>query len=91
MPSEAWQIILIGVVALFLLYPALRFLLTPVRLIIKVLVHGAMGFIMLWLINSFGGPLGFFLPINLITIFVAGLLGIPGIILLAFIKWVLLH
>ncbi|MEL7563995.1 MAG: pro-sigmaK processing inhibitor BofA family protein [Dehalobacterium sp.] len=90
MQTEMWQIILIGAVALLLLYPAIKFLLTPVRLAIKLLVHAGMGFIILWLINTFGGPLGFFLPINTVTIIVAGFLGIPGIILLAFIKFLLI-
>jgi len=89
--AEIWQIILIGAVALLLLYPAIKFLLTPVRLAIKLLVHAGMGFIILWLINTFGGPLGFFLPINAVTIIVAGFLGIPGIILLAFIKFLLIY
>ncbi|MGI6685398.1 MAG: pro-sigmaK processing inhibitor BofA family protein [Bacillota bacterium] len=91
MPAETWQIILIGAIALLLLYPAIKFLLTPVRLAVKILVHGGMGFIILWLINTFGGPFGFFLPINLVTIIVAGFLGVPGIILLAFIKLILVQ
>ena len=91
MPTEIWQIVLIGVVALLLLYPAIKFLLTPVRLAVKILVHGGMGFIILWLINTFGGPWGFFLPINIVTIIVAGFLGIPGIVLLAFIKFLLVQ
>lgn len=90
MPTELWQIILIAGVALLLLYPAVKLLLTPLRLALKLLIHGGMGFILLWLINTFGGPLGFFLPINIVTILVAGFLGIPGIILLAVIKFLLL-
>lgn len=87
MPAEIWQIALIGAVALLLLYPAVKIILTPVRWAVKILVHAGLGFIILWLINTFGGPLGFFLPINLVTIIVAGFLGIPGIILLALIKF----
>lgn len=76
---------------LLIVYPAIKFLLTPVRLAVKLLIHGGMGFVILWVINTFGGPLGFFLPINIVTIVVAGFLGIPGIILLAFIKFLLVH
>jgi len=91
MPTEIWQIVLVGAAALLLLYPAIKLLLTPIRLAAKLLIHGVMGFLLLWLINTFGGPLGFFLPINIVTIIVAGFLGIPGIILLAFIKFLLVQ
>jgi len=91
MSTETWQIALIAAAALLLLYPAVKFLLTPVRLVVKILVHAAMGFIILWLINTFGGPVGFFLPINGVTIAVAGFLGIPGIALLVCIKFLLIN
>ncbi|ATW28724.1 hypothetical protein DCMF_18235 [Candidatus Formimonas warabiya] len=67
----------------------IRFLFKPVKLIVKLLINGATGFILLWLINTFGGTMGIFLPINLVTILVAGILGIPGIFLLFFMKLIL--
>ncbi|MCR6547042.1 pro-sigmaK processing inhibitor BofA family protein [Dehalobacterium formicoaceticum] len=91
MNGETWQIILIGIIALLLLLPALKFLLTPVRLIFKILVNGLMGFLILWLINIFAEPWGFFLPINTVTVLVAGFLGIPGIILLSLLKFFLIY
>ncbi|MGI6678002.1 MAG: pro-sigmaK processing inhibitor BofA family protein [Dehalobacterium sp.] len=91
MNGETWQIILIGIIALILLFPALKFIMTPVRLIFKILVNGVTGFIILWLINTFAGAWGFFLPINVVTVLVAGFLGIPGIILLALLKYFMFY
>jgi inhibitor of the pro-sigma K processing machinery len=89
--AETWQIVLIVSAALLLIFPAIKLLLTPIRLAVKILIHGVMGFIILWIINTFGGLLGFFLPINFVTIIVAGFLGIPGIVLLAFVKFLLVY
>jgi len=38
--------------------------------------------VFLWVINIIGQGLGFHIPINLLTILIVGLLGIPGLIVL---------
>lgn len=74
--------------AVFLiLLPIMKFFLKPVKLFVRILVQGLIGFILLWIINTFGGLVDFFLPINLVTIVVAGFLGIPGIVLLSVFKY----
>ena len=75
-----------------LLIPALlavfliRMLLMPLRMVFKLLLHSGCGFICLWLLNTVSGFTGVYLPINAITILIAGFLGIPGIGLIALLE-----
>lgn len=72
-----------------LLIPALlalvlvRAMLLPVRLIIKIGIHSACGFLCLWLLNFSSAFTGIFFPINAVTVLTAGFLGLPGIGLMA--------
>ena len=63
-----------------LLIPALLALIA-VRLLL--LIHSACGFLCLWLLNSIAGFTGIFFPINAATVLTAGILGLPGVGILA--------
>ncbi|MBR1884031.1 MAG: pro-sigmaK processing inhibitor BofA family protein [Clostridia bacterium] len=54
----------------------------PFKLLIKLVVNILLGGIMLFALNFLGAMIGITLPINWITATVAGLLGLPGVILL---------
>ena len=77
-----------------LLIPALlavvliRMLMMPMKLIFKIAVHSGCGFLCLWMLNSVSGFTGIYLPINAVTVAVAGFLGIPGIGLIAVLEMV---
>ncbi len=73
---------------LMLLYILARLLLIPLRLAIRLLINGVIGGFLLWLVNLLGLFVGVYLPINPITALVAGFLGIPGVILLLVLKYV---
>ena len=62
-----------------LLFILLRLLILPMKLILKLLLHSGCGFLCLWLLNTVSGFTGFYLPVNAVTVFIAGFLGIPGI------------
>lgn len=72
-----------------LLIPALltlvlvRLLLLPMKFICKLAIHSACGLVCLWLLNSVSGFTGIWFPINAVTVLVAGILGLPGIGILA--------
>ena len=80
---ENFVMLLIPALLLILL---LRLLVFPMKLIIKLLLHSGCGFICLWLLNTVSGFTGFYLPVNAITVFIAGVLGIPGIGLIALLE-----
>lgn len=54
----------------------------PIRLLWKLLINSAVGLFLLMLVNYIGQSYDFGLPINIITVLVAGFLGIPGLLLL---------
>ena len=60
-----------------------RMLLLPLRLLTKLLLHSAFGFACLWLLNSLTPFTGIAIPVTALTVLVSGILGLPGIGLLA--------
>lgn len=64
----------------------IRILASPIRLVWKILLNAACGFVCLWLLNWVSGFTGILFPLNPVTVIVAGLLGIPGIALLSLIE-----
>ena len=67
----------------------LRLLAKPIRFIFKLLINTVLGFVLLWLINFFGGGLGIALELSLLNALVVGVLGIPGVLLLLAIHFLL--
>ena len=76
-------------VPLLLLSFLLRLMALPIRWFWKVFVNSACGFLCLWLLNSVAGFTGLLFPVNSVTALIAGFLGLPGILLLAVLQWVL--
>ena len=64
----------------------LKLLSAPLKLAIKLMLHAALGFLLLLVEEIIGGFFDFSLGINLINCLVAGILGIPGVIILVLIK-----
>lgn len=77
---ETFVTLLIPAVLAILL---IRLLLMPLKLGFKIAIHCACGFVCLWLLNSVSGFTGIFFPINAVTVLVSGVLGLPGIAILA--------
>ena len=67
----------------------LKLLAKPIKFIFKLLINTVLGFILLWLINFFGGGLGIALEMSLFNAVIVGLLGIPGVLLLLAIHFLL--
>jgi len=66
-----------------------RFLLWPIKLILKLLYNALIGGIMLWIVNLVGGYFDFSVSINPVTALVAGFLGIPGVILIIVLQYLM--
>ena len=60
----------------------LKFFFSQIGCLWKIAVNSASGFICLWLLNLISGFTGIVFEINIVTVLLAGFLGIPGIILL---------
>lgn len=67
---------------MLLVYLTGRYMLIPLKWIGGLLVNSLLGGIIIFLINSLGSGFGLFVPLNAITAVLAGILGIPGIVML---------
>lgn len=76
-------------VGLLLLFFVGKLFFIPVKFISKLIMNGLVGGILLWIINVFGGTWGISLPLNPVTALLVGFLGIPGVILLAILQYII--
>ena len=67
----------------------LRLIVLPIRWGVKILLNSACGFLCLFLLNTISGFTGVYFPINYVTVIIAGFLGLPGIVALALIQFIL--
>ena len=72
-----------------LLSLSLKLLKKPLAWITKLLLHAAMGYAFLFLFNFVGAWIGVSLGLNWLNAAVTGVLGVPGVILLLLIKYLL--
>lgn len=89
MAGDTIQLILAGIFLLFLVYLLGSILLKPLKLAFKIIINSFFGLILLWAFNFFGGYFNFFIPLNWLTVLIAGFLGLPGLLLLIFLRLVL--
>lgn len=61
----------------------------PFKIILKLVLNILLGLVIILLINAFGGPIGLYIPFNIVTSLIAGILGVPGVILLVIFHYIL--
>ncbi|MDL2235057.1 pro-sigmaK processing inhibitor BofA family protein [Christensenellaceae bacterium OttesenSCG-928-L17] len=73
--------------ALLVLYLICMLLVIPVKWILRLIGNGIVGFLILTLVNLAGGALlNFTIPMSLINVLVAGIFGVPGVVVLVLIR-----
>ncbi len=75
---------------LVILYLVARLLLVPLRVTARLLINGIIGGLLLAAFNLVGANFGLYLAINPITVLVAGMLGVPGVLLLAAVRYIVM-
>ncbi|MDI6710769.1 MAG: pro-sigmaK processing inhibitor BofA family protein [Thermoanaerobacterales bacterium] len=85
-----WKTILLGLLGLAGLYLVGSFFVTPVKYLGRLLGYAIVGTVLLVLTNLAGTLFGLHIAVNAVTIFTAGLLQIPGVVLLILAKVLLL-
>lgn len=80
------EIVLKIILPLVLLPVLLRLMLLPLKWAWKLFLNTLCGFLCLWLVNTLSPITGLTLPINLVTVTVTGVLGLPGMIVLALVQ-----
>ncbi|HWS30830.1 MAG TPA: pro-sigmaK processing inhibitor BofA family protein [Clostridia bacterium] len=71
---------------IFLLWLVCKILAVPLKILWKLLINAVVGAVLLLIFNFLGGFFNFAIPISPISALVAGILGIPGVIILALIE-----
>lgn len=74
-------------ICIFLIVLLFKIIKTPLKWAFKLLLNAASGFIALVILNFFGSLVGLSLTINVINCLVAGILGLPGVVLLLLLKY----
>lgn len=71
---------------IFVLWLVCKILSVPLKILWKLLVNAVIGAVLLLVFNFFGGFFNFAIPISPVSAVVAGVFGIPGVIVLALIE-----
>ncbi len=74
---------------LLLLYIVGRVLIMPLRIAVKLLYNALIGGVVLLILNFLGGYIGLHIALNPITALVVGFLGVPGVLMLLVLKYIL--
>lgn len=59
----------------------------PIKFILKLIGNSIIGGILIFIVNLVGSLFGFHIGLNIVTAIVTGILGIPGVVLLCFLKF----
>ena len=69
-----------------LLWLVIKIFATPIKWAFKLLLNAVLGFVVLFVFNFLGGFIGLSITVGWLSAIVAGVLGIPGILLLPLIE-----
>ena len=86
---SAIEVAAVALLALFGVVTAIRLAAAPLRLALRLLGNTALGFAALWLVQQTAAFTGITLGLNLFNACTIGILGLPGLGLLAALQWVL--
>ncbi|NLZ93765.1 MAG: pro-sigmaK processing inhibitor BofA [Firmicutes bacterium] len=82
MPQLELNTVVAAIFALFALYYLLKMLAAPARFLLRVLLTGAMGAVIILVFNLVGGLFQINIGVNAITALLVGYMGLPGLALL---------
>lgn len=82
-------IILAWVLGVFIVFAFGKAMLYPLKIVMRLVINGIAGGLAIVIINFLGSPFGFYISLNFFSALIAGILGLPGIILLVILKFLL--
>ncbi|MBQ3879608.1 MAG: pro-sigmaK processing inhibitor BofA family protein [Oscillospiraceae bacterium] len=80
--------IILGILIVLAVMLVFKLFSLPIRLVFRILINTAAGFVLLLLFNYIGMYLGLSIGINIINALLIGILGIPGLLLLVFLTMI---
>lgn len=87
--STELGIMLAYAAGILLLYVVGYIFMFPIKVMMKLIINSVIGALCLLALNFAAGPIGLHIPVNLITAAVTGILGVPGVVLLALYQYVM--
>lgn len=78
--------IIVYIACIFFLFIFGKIFIVPIKTMLKLVVNSVIGGVVIFLINFIGAYFNFHIGLNLVTSIFAGILGIPGVIVLVIIK-----
>ena len=82
-------VVLMIAAAVLLLMLFIRIIRLPLKWMVKGLLHAAVGFVALFIFNFIGSWIDVELELNLFNALITGIFGVPGVIILLVIKYIL--
>lgn len=87
--TEIFGFVLTAAIAVVLIWLLVKLLKTPLKWAWKLLLNALGGFVSLFFLNLIGSLIGVNLDLTWVNAIVVGILGLPGVVLLIIIKYVL--
>ena len=78
--------IIIYLACIIFLFLLGRFFILPIKSVAKILANSILGGLLIFIINSIGSLFNFHIGLNFGSALLTGILGIPGVVLLIFLK-----
>ena len=89
MEMENMSVLIMVAAAALLLYLFIRIIRLPLKWMVKAALHAAVGFVALFVLNFIGSWVDIELEMNLVNCLITGIFGVPGVIILLVIKYIL--
>ena len=83
------EVIFAYIFGIMMLFLVAKLLLIPIKIVWKLAVNGVVGGLVLILVNFIGGFFGINIPINIITALTTGILGVPGVVMILILQYIL--
>ena len=83
------EVIFAYIFGIMILFLVAKLLLIPIKIVWKLAVNAVIGGVTLLLINFIGGFFGLYIPINIITALTTGILGVPGVVMILILQYIL--
>lgn len=65
-----------------------KFFSWPLKKILKLLLNISLGLLLMLIVNTFGCKISLHIPFNPVTILIAGILGLPGVLCLVILNYI---
>lgn len=85
-----WKYVVIGLTGLFGLHLVGTVMFRPLKFLIRLVAWALVGTVLLFLINTIFGHFGFHIAINPVTVLTAGILQLPGVVMMVIINYFLM-